>query len=96
MEMAKRLAVLIDADNAQPAEQLTGSGNNKVISFRDNRSNPYPLNNIRAPRKLVFSHDSCVSSVLESSCMSYTLRFCARCFLALTKKSLFLEMPFSF
>ena len=41
----------------------------------------------RAPLKIVFSHDSSVSSVLESSCMPYTLRFCARCFLALTKKS---------
>jgi predicted Zn-dependent protease len=35
------------------------------------------------------------SSVLESSCMSYTLRLSARCFLALTKKILFLEVPFS-
>ncbi len=25
--------------------------------------------------------------------MTYTLRFCARCFLALTKKLLFLEVP---
>ncbi len=25
--------------------------------------------------------------------MTYTLRFCARCFLALTKKLLFLEAP---
>jgi hypothetical protein len=31
------------------------------------------------------------SSVLESSCIYHTLRFCARCLLALTKKSLFLE-----
>jgi hypothetical protein len=38
---------------------------------------------------LIF-RDSCVSSVLKSSCISYTLRFCARGFLALTKnKSIF-------
>ena len=34
-----------------------------------------------------------ITSVLESSCMTYTLRFYARCFLALTKKLLFLEEP---
>jgi hypothetical protein len=33
------------------------------------------------------------SSVLESSCMTYTLRFSTRCFLTLSKKSLFLEAP---
>jgi len=42
-----------------------------------------------------FSRDSGVSSVLESSCMPYTLRFSVQRFLALTKKSLFLEMPYS-
>ena len=36
----------------------------------------------------------CVGSVLESSCMTYTLRFSARCLLALTKKLLFLKIPF--
>ena len=57
-----------------------------------------------------FFRDSRVSSVLKSSCVSYTLRFsaiapcialppasmqsCARCFLALPKKSLFLEAPY--
>ena len=41
---------------------------------------------------MVFSHDSRVSPVLESSCMSYTLRFCARCFLALARKSSFLQI----
>jgi len=40
-----------------------------------------------------FSRDSCVSSVLESSCMPYTLRFSVRGFLALTRKLLFLEAP---
>ena len=40
-----------------------------------------------------FFRDCRVSAVLESSCMTYTLRFCARHFLALTKKSLFLEVP---
>jgi hypothetical protein len=56
-----------------------------------------------------FFRDGCVSSVLESSCITYTLRFSAlapgfalppasmqssaRCFLALTKKLLFLEVP---
>jgi hypothetical protein len=48
---------------------------------------------VGASLKMHFFHDSRVSSVLESSCMSYTLRFCARCFLALAKKSLFLETP---
>ena len=42
---------------------------------------------------MVFSHDSGVSPVLESSCMSYTLRFCVRCFLALARKSSFFEAP---
>ena len=37
-----------------------------------------------------FFRDSRVNSALKASCMFYTLRFCARCFLALTKKSLFL------
>jgi len=47
-----------------------------------------------------FLRDSGVSSVLEhldgtlSSCISYTLRFCARNFLVLTQKSLFLEVPY--
>jgi len=40
-----------------------------------------------------FSRDSCVSSVLESSCMPYTLRFSVRGFLALTRKLLFLDVP---
>ena len=40
----------------------------------------------RPPLKMHFFRDCRVSSVLESSCMSYTLRFSARCFLALTKK----------
>ena len=40
-----------------------------------------------------FFRDCRVSAVLEASCMTYTLRFCARHFLALTKKSLFLEVP---
>ncbi len=40
-----------------------------------------------------FSRDRGVAAVLESSCIPYTLRFCVRRRLALTKKSLFLEMP---
>jgi len=40
-----------------------------------------------------FFRDFGVSAVLESSCISYTLRFCARRFLALTKKLLFLRTP---
>ena len=51
------------------------------------------LPDFRASLKMHFFRDGCVSSVLESSCMTYTLRFSARCFLALTKKLLFLEMP---
>ena len=42
---------------------------------------------------MVFFRDNCVSSVLESSFTTCKLRFCARCFLALTKKSSFLEAP---
>jgi len=42
-----------------------------------------------------FLRGSGVSSVLESSCMSYTLRLSVRRFLALTQKSLFLEVPLS-
>jgi len=42
---------------------------------------------------MVFSRDSGVSSVLESSCITHTLQFCARRFLALTKKPSFLETP---
>ncbi len=41
--------------------------------------------------KMRFFCDGRVSSVLKSSCIAYTLRFSARCFLTLTKKSLFLE-----
>ncbi len=41
-----------------------------------------------------FFRDCGVSAVLQSSCMTYTLRLRARCFLALTKKLLFVEMPF--
>ncbi|NKC12389.1 MAG: hypothetical protein GKR94_09345 [Gammaproteobacteria bacterium] len=48
---------------------------------------------LRAPLKMHFFRDCSVSSVLESSGITYTLRFCARCFLALTKKLLFLETP---
>ncbi len=51
---------------------------------------------LRAPLKIVFFRDCRVSAVLESSCMLYTLRFSVRCFLALTKKSEFLEVPLSF
>ena len=40
-----------------------------------------------------FFHDSGVSPVLESSCIPYTLRFCARGFLALTKKLLSWSYP---
>ncbi len=40
-----------------------------------------------------FFRDCGVNSVLESSGITYTLRFCARGFLALTKKLLFLEAP---
>jgi len=38
MEKTDRLAVLIDADNAQPAEPLTCDGDNKAIFVRDKRS----------------------------------------------------------
>ncbi len=48
---------------------------------------------LRALLKMHFSRDSRVSPVLESSCIPYTLRFSVRCFLALTRKSLFLEAP---
>ncbi len=50
---------------------------------------------LRAPLKMHFFRDCGVSAVLEFSCITYTLRFCARCFLALTKKLLFLEVPLS-
>ena len=50
---------------------------------------------LRASLKMHFSRDCSVSSVLKSSCTLSTLRFSARCFLALTKKLLFLEMPLS-
>ena len=40
-----------------------------------------------------FSRDSCISSVLESSWLPYTLRFSVRGFLTLTRKLLFLEVP---
>ncbi len=46
-----------------------------------------------APLKMHFFRDCGVSAVLESSGITYTLRFCARCFLALAKKLLFLEVP---
>ncbi len=36
--------------------------------------------------KMHFFRDGGVNSVLQSSGMTYTLRLCARCFLALTKK----------
>ena len=45
----------------------------------------------RAPLKCAFSAIASVSAMLKSSSISYTLRFSARHFLALTKKSLFLE-----
>jgi len=60
---------------------------------------------IWVPLKMRFFRDSGVSPVLEypkhslrswgrlSSCITYTLRFSVRYFLALTKKSLFLEVP---
>ena len=48
---------------------------------------------IRAPLKMRFFRDGRVGSVFESSCIAYTLRFSARCLLALTKKSLFLKIP---
>jgi len=41
--------------------------------------------------KIHFSHNSGVSSILEPSCTSCTLWFFVRCFLALAKKTLFLE-----
>ena len=41
-----------------------------------------------------FFRDSSVSSVLESSFTPCKLRFSGRCFLALTKKLLFLEVPY--
>jgi len=40
-----------------------------------------------------FFRDAGVRSVLKSSCIIHTLRFCARIFLVLPKKSLFLEAP---
>ena len=46
-----------------------------------------------AALKMHFSRDSRVSSVLESSFTSCKLRLSGRCFLALTKKILFLEVP---
>jgi hypothetical protein len=57
----------------------------------------------RPPLKMRFFRDAGVRSVLEdpkqlrwdqlSSCIIHTLRFCARIFLVLPKKSLFLEAP---
>jgi hypothetical protein len=49
----------------------------------------------RASLKTHFYRDCCVGSVLESSCMPYTLRFSARCLFTFTKKLLFLEVPYS-
>ncbi|MBS1270173.1 MAG: hypothetical protein MAG794_01128 [Gammaproteobacteria bacterium] len=43
-----------------------------------------------------FSRDRGAGAVLESSLTPCKLRFCARCFLALTKKLLFLEAPIVF
>ena len=43
--------------------------------------------------KMHFFRDSSVSSVLESSFTPRKLRLSGRCFLALTQKLLFLEMP---
>ena len=48
---------------------------------------------IWASLKMHFFRDSGVSSVLESSFTSRKLRLSGRCFLALTQKFLFLEMP---
>ena len=48
---------------------------------------------IWAPPEMSFFRNSGVSAVLESSCIAYTLRFCARGFLALTKKILFSKVP---
>ena len=41
---------------------------------------------LKAILKMHLFRYSGVSTVLESSCMTYTLRFCARYFLALPKK----------
>ena len=48
------------------------------------------------PLKMHFFRDSSVSAVLESSCIALYTAVCARGFLALTKKSLFLECPLLF
>ena len=44
------------------------------------------LNNSWAPLEMHFLRDCGVSAVLQSSGITYTLRLCARCFLALTKQ----------
>ena len=49
--------------------------------------------NLRASLKMHFFRDSGVSSVLESSFTPRKLRLSGRCFLALTQKLLFLEVP---
>ena len=43
---------------------------------------------------MAFFRDGGVSCVLDSSCMPYTLRVSVRPFLALAKKSEFLEVPY--
>ena len=84
----------IDEEQVQKAAQKYGKNNYGIVPVLADQEKPgVPLITSRAPRKMVFSHDNCVSPVLESSCMSYTLWFCARCFLALARKSSFFEVP---
>ncbi len=50
---------------------------------------------LRAPLKMHFLFDCCVSSVRKSSFTARKLRFCGRYFLALKQKLLFSEVPLS-
>ncbi len=74
-----------DANLAAMLLPRSGLGHKKGIVLGN-------LVGLRVPPKMSFFRDSGVSSVLESSCIVYTFRHCARCFLALTKKILISEV----
>ncbi|NKC14727.1 MAG: hypothetical protein GKR94_21840 [Gammaproteobacteria bacterium] len=62
-----------------------------AFDLQDGDSRAAVLQLIKGASKNALFRDCGVSVVLQSSGITYTLRLCARCFLALTKKLLFLE-----
>ncbi len=70
----------------EPSVTFKGFGDVEASPNYGSVSKEQIANFLRAPLTMHLFRDCGVSAVLQSSGITYTLRLCARCFLALTKQ----------